>query len=468
MSKKAVIGSAVVVLLAAYGGGTWYAGQRAEARVQEIMAEARELVGDAAKLTHEYKRGFFTSHLNTVLEWQESSAGATIKVITDSTVRHGPLAGARFAAAVVETKLTSVEGLDDETKAIFAKASAPVLTTIMPLTGGHDYRLAVPAGQLGDDEATISWKDMQYSLDFNGDKSRYAVSVSVPSIDMKFSQLPEADLTGGAAQASSFMTFKLEGMSAQGEFRPQDGLWLVSPGNSKGAIKSVTAANNQNGAEQSLINWKDVSYTTVVAREGEHFSVTSDVKTQGTLGPVSFDKIALNEQLSRLDAKAARTLQDYLVKAYQAAKNKEAQSVDQLTEDPAVKSAIESFFAALPAYQLKLSATRNGEDAELSYGLGIGSAPDAALVASGGYETALLKVGTFDVSAKLPKSWLGEIAEQVMGQKPEQSQIDAMVGMGEAQGFLVQQDKHLTSKLRIAAGKLELNGKEMPMPFGLN
>lgn len=460
MSKKAVIGSAVAVLLVAYGGGTWYAGQRAEVRVQEVMAQASELLGDAAKLTYEYKRGFFTSHLNTVLEWQESSAGATIKVIADSTVRHGPLAGARLAAAVVETKLTSVEGLDDETKAIFAKTSAPVLTTIMPLTGGYDYRLAVPAGQLGDETNAITWKDMQYSLDFNGDKSLYAVSVSVPGIDMKIAASPEA----GEAEVT---TFKLDSMSIQGEFRPQDGLWLVSPGNSKGTIKSIAASAGPNGTEKSLINWKDLSYTTVVAREGEHLSVTSDIKTLGTLGPVSFDKIALNERLSRLDAKAVRALQDYLIKTYQAGKNTQALEVDQLAEDPAIKSAIEGFFAALPAYQVTLSATRKGEDAELSYGMGIGSAPDAALIASGGYEAALLKVGTFDVSAKLPKAWLVEIAEQVMGQKPEQAQIDAMVGMGEAQGFLVQQEKYLTSKLRIAAGRLELNGKEMPMPMPL-
>ncbi len=74
-------------------------------------------------------------------------------MVVNSAVRHGPLAGGTLAAAVVESRF-ALEGLDAKAGTLLAKAQAPTLTTVHGLTGSHNMKLIVPAGELGDEEVT--------------------------------------------------------------------------------------------------------------------------------------------------------------------------------------------------------------------------------------------------------------------------------------------------------------------------
>jgi hypothetical protein len=53
-----------------------------------------------------------------------------IRITIENTVRHGPLAGWRLAAAVVETRVSAIDGVDDTMRKAFEKVSSPTLTTV--------------------------------------------------------------------------------------------------------------------------------------------------------------------------------------------------------------------------------------------------------------------------------------------------------------------------------------------------
>jgi len=45
MSKKTALGAAVALAVVAYGGATWYMGQRAQASYNEALEEVRKVLG---------------------------------------------------------------------------------------------------------------------------------------------------------------------------------------------------------------------------------------------------------------------------------------------------------------------------------------------------------------------------------------------------------------------------------------
>ena len=106
MSKKNIVGAAVVVLLAAYGGATWYMGESARKHYEEALEEAKGFLGPQAVGSHQYERGFWTSHAKLVLQWSPPAAADVddaavpppIRIAVDSTLRHGPLDGSAEAA----------------------------------------------------------------------------------------------------------------------------------------------------------------------------------------------------------------------------------------------------------------------------------------------------------------------------------------------------------------------------------
>lgn len=161
MNKKTALGAAVALAVVAYGGATWYLGQRAQASYQEALEEVRKVLGAETVVSQDYQKGFFTSQAKVVLQWTPpASADASepapqpLRVVVNSAVRHGPLAGGALAAAVVESRF-ALEGLDAKAGTLLAKAQAPTLTTVHGLTGSHHMKLIVPAGELGDEEVTM-------------------------------------------------------------------------------------------------------------------------------------------------------------------------------------------------------------------------------------------------------------------------------------------------------------------------
>ena len=92
-----------------------------------------------------------------------------VRLVVDTTVRHGPLAGGQLAAAWAESHF-ALEGLDDNSRQALAKATAPILTTVHRFTGSHDMRLLLPAGEIGDGEVTLRWQEMALDTSVSGNR----------------------------------------------------------------------------------------------------------------------------------------------------------------------------------------------------------------------------------------------------------------------------------------------------------
>lgn len=497
MNKKAVLGTAAVLVVAGYGAATWTMGERAHSAYQEALDEVRKLVGPEVLVSQQYTKGFWSSQGQLVLQWTPPAAeeedeaadaedadkdGAAAKAVppqpvritVENTVRHGPLAGWRLAAAVVETRIATVEGVDDSVRKAFAKVSAPTLTTVRNLTGSHDIALAWPAGEVGDGEERVRWQPLDYRMHLNADRSRLSGDFAWPEFSMDFQNTNTDSEEEPAAAESPAERFAVALQGMKGDFNVQldDGLWLLAPGSGKGSFGKVTvtrasaATAAAGAAPEPLVALQDLSYTATIARTGAQLNWVSFMRGTGSIGPVELQALELNETVSRIDVEAVKLVQKALLDAYKADPNTAALSAAESPVSAALMEAVPKFVAALPAYAMKLSAKVDGEQGELEYGAELKSVPDAAQIAEGAWAPALLKSTALYASVRLPKAWLPRLA-QAAGQKaPKPEDIDAMLGMAQAQGFVKQEAAHLTSAVRMEDGKVVLNGKQIDVPFG--
>ncbi len=496
MNKKAILGTAAVLVVAGYGAATWYLGERAHSAYQEALTDVSKLVGPEVLVSQQYTKGFWSSQGQLVLQWTppapgeddaaEEKGGAAIaavpqpvRITVENTVRHGPLAGWRLAAAVVETRVSNVEGMDDTMRKAFAKVSAPTLTTVRSLTGSHDITLAWPAGEVGDGEELVRWQPLVYKMALNADRSRLSGDFAWPEITMNL-QSKSGDSDDGddsddepasAESPANRFTVAMQGMKGDFNFQLEDGLWLLAPGSGKGTFGKVTVTRAAattaaaSAAPEPLVALQDLSYGVTIARTGAHLGWVTTMRGTGSVGPVALQALEFNETVSRIDVEGVKLVQKALVDAYKADPDA---TVEAAAAPSAVSlmAAIPKFLAALPAYAMKLSAKVDGEQGELEYGVELKSAPDATQIAEGAWAPAMLKSSVLHASVRVPKAWLPRLA-QAAGQKaPKPEDIDAMLGMAQAQGFVKQEGNHLTSAVRMEDSKVVLNGKPIDVPFG--
>lgn len=491
MSNKRVGATAAAVLavaVVAYGGATWYMGQRAQSSYQEAVAELRKALGNDVVVSDDYVRGFFSAQARLVLQWaapaaeQGAAAAQPLRVVVNSTVRHGPLAGARLAAAVVDSRF-AVEGLDAKTEAQLSKASSPTLHGVHHLTGGQDIRFVLPAGELGDATTTVRWQEMAYDMAISrgGDhlKGRFRLPefgiVGLPDTTAQ-AQADEADADAEEDDTDETANDPMERMSIalvdmEGEFDNAviDGLWGIGPGTAGFRVARVQASMTPpgGGAVKPLLDVKDVVGSYVIDAANGTLGMTTNMKTAGRIGPIDFESIGLEEKIQRISIEAIRSFQRVLLDSYRAggianmAEAMEQQSMALLMENAP------RLVQALPAYSMKMQATYLGKTGELSYGAEVKQAPSDAEVAQAGWTPALMKHSVLTAGARVPKAWLAPIMQSTGKREVKPEEIDAMVGMAQSSGYVKQDGEHVTGDLQLVSGELVLNGKRMPLPPGL-
>ncbi|MCB1974249.1 MAG: DUF945 family protein, partial [Burkholderiaceae bacterium] len=260
-------------------------------------------------------------------------------------------------------------------------------------------------------------------------------------------------------------TMALQGMGGDFDMQIEDGLWMLAPGSGKGRFDKIVLTRAQgDAAPQTLMALQDLRYSAAIERTGSTLGWTTKAQTQGSVGPLVLEAVGLEETVSRIDVEAVKLFQKALVAAYRADPTQAALLADP-PGDALWKEAAPLFVAALPAYAVKLSATLEGQQAMLEYGAEIQTAPTADEVQARGWGPALLKGSVLHAGLRLPKAWLPRIVQAMGQQDMPAEQIDAMVGMAQAQGFVQQEAEHLTSAVRLEGGKLQLNGKALDLPM---
>jgi uncharacterized protein YdgA (DUF945 family) len=113
---------------------------------------------------------------------------------------------------------------------------------------------------------------------------------------------------------------------------------------------------------------------------------------------------------------------------------------------------------------MKFFATLGGQQAELEYGGEVTRAPAADEVAQAGWGPVLLKNSVLHANARLPKAWLPQLAKAAGQEEFKSDDMDALIGMAQAAGYLRQEGDNLISTLKMEAGQAKLNGKVMDLP----
>lgn len=510
MSNKRVgvaAAAAVAVVAVAYAGGTWYLGQRTQAKYQEAVAELRKALGEGAVVSDEYRKGFFTSQGRLVLQWTAKAAeGALaaqpVRVVVTSDVRHGPLAGARIAAAVVESRF-SLEGLDAKTTALLAKATSPTLTTVHHLTGAHDLKFALPAGQVGDGEVTMGWQELVYDMAISRRGDHISGSFRMPEFSIAGISKSQADALAGAAEddeeeeegvpddtdesrasaetaagavaAASAdvpkdrMSIAMQGMEGSFDNAVIDGLWGIGPGKASYRIARIHAGVTpaEGGDEKPQLDLKDLLGSYVIEATDTTIGFTSELKGAGRIGPIDLESVSMQEKVQRIDIEAVRAYLKVALDSYRAGGVADVASAMHTQGLAVLMDNAPRLVAALPSYAMKLQASYKGQTGQLEYGGEVQRAPTEAELAQGGWAPALIKGSTLHAAARIPKAWLLPIMQSSGKEEVKPEEIDAMVGMAQSGGYVVQEGDMLTSNVKFEAGQLTLNGKTSALPPGM-
>lgn len=499
MSNKRVgvaAAAALAVAAVAYGGGTWFLGQRTQDNYQEAVAELRKALGSDVVVTDEYHKGFLSSQARLTLQWTpktDTAAGPPpqpVRLVVDSAVRHGPWAGARLAAAVVDSRF-ALQGLDAQTLSRLGKASAPTLTTVHRLTGGHDIHFVLPAGEMGDDEVTVSWQEMVYDMGIGRKGQSLQGTFRMPELaiaglpDSKARRLGveeeenDMDEAGGEAQdaaeaamaalPSDRTTMSIQGVEGRFDNAVIDGLWGIGPGTASFRVARAHASvtPGAGGETKALLDVKDILGSYAIDSTGTTLGMRSQVKAAGRIGPIDFESIGFEEKIQRISIEAIRNVQRVVLDAYRA--GGAAQAATALEEQGArlLEDNAPRLVAALPAYSMKVQATYLGKTGELEYGGEVQKAPSEAEMAQTGWKPALIKGAVLHAGARLPKAWVLPLMQSTGKPDVKPQEVDAMVGMAQSAGYLRQEGELLTSSVKLESGQLVLNGKTMPLPGGL-
>ena len=472
MNKKSVAASAVALLALAYVGGSWMLGKKVEEQYNAQLDKAAAMLGPGKLTSRSYDRGLFGSTSSVVVEidlppvpprksadGQSSPSAASqaaphsVRLTIENKVRHGPFPEMRLAAAVAETRVTSIEGIDDATRQAFAKASAPRMTTVYDFSGDYTGQALLPAGEASDPEFTARWQALTY--DFSGNAAGTRVEGQM--------QWPRLTAQGVGAQSPANMDLSLEGMRSTFDYElPQDGQWLMAAGQVSATIDkmNVAFARADGSAATPALTLNDVKVDGKTTRDGDLLDMAQTLVGRGTIAGTELDSIRLDMGFKHLDGRALTALQALATKNAQAASQGEQISTSGLQQP------IAQLMAAKPEYRAKLSLSYQGQVGELSWGVVVQgaaagqTAPDPRMPPQMLLLAAAQRVEG-EATIKLPKSWLPAIAHAADNPDVTPESLVGMLSQFKAQGMLTEDDKAYSADLKYANGQALLNGKPL-------
>ncbi len=501
---KRVIAAVVALLVLAWPAATWWTGKQVESRLAE-QYKMFEQVPLVKVVKRDFRRGFASSTDDATFEVfgdmfrslgqaQQAQGNAAevpepLVFTVSSRIAHGPVAGGRLSAAVVDSEFV----LDDKSMLELAK----VLGDKKPLTArtifgfdgsGHSTvespafthrftgpprspALAAPRGGApaasqrpgaadGPDGAaatvTVTWGGVKADTTFTRDMASFTLKGEVPSFEVQDDKGMHMVVTGIRMTGDQKRLFADEPMLYGGKQQfdiAQVDLKAVRP-NEAGA-----AAAAEPEAPAVPVTMKNLTYTVDIPVAGGEFvdmitrmSAASLRVDQQEFGPAHYD-VSARHLHARTVAKVYRALLQMYADPRAMADNPGAafgslmrQAMDLLAHDP--EFAIDRIAFTSKHGQAHMGAHVKLKDVkpeDLSAGL--------ALLAK------------LDVTAdmKLPEALLAELGgakaqtpeDRQMAQQMFLAQVDAMA----QQGYVTRTNGILESKLAFAAGQLTINGK---------
>jgi uncharacterized protein YdgA (DUF945 family) len=400
-----------------------------------------------------YDKHFFTSTSRTTLQFGCPAGGKPLPTATiTSTIRHGPIAGAALAAAVIDTEVRIAAGDDDGKRLVAAfGAAAPLAAhTVVALDGRRSTStLTSPAVRVAlGTGAELEWQGLTGEVGANGDGRAVTYRLKSPGLT----------ITDPAHQAS----MRLAGLALQGEGQAIAPGSPFTVGSAQGSVDTV-AISGGGAASPMKAAFNGLAFTSTTALDGELVGGTSAFTGTGTVGDVKLDKIEMKMSLKRVHMPSyQRVMETFTKEVYRC------DAAGKAPDLAALQAKVQGDLMAMLRHGPEVSIDRiavesGGLTGELSYGFGVEGVTegDAALP----MPALLMAHGRAHAATRLPIAWLRRLSQtsaaQLQGRVPDPASLDVMLESAQAQGWVVRDGDYVKGELSFAKGALTVNGKAL-------
>lgn len=490
MGKLGAVAGGVVVLGAVYAGSGWWLGQKVERVLPAETVKVAERLGARDIKPGAYERGLFQSRATSVLtldvslppepgqepeiepgasvqdqllKGMEAGRKLTLQVHLVQTVKHGPLAGGRPAAAVIETRVDHVDGLDADMRRALAKTQAPWADTVVGLDGSVHTHAVLPAGEIvpspetkagaaapneaGDDDAPagtpfagrLSWQEGVIDVRTAANRRDQDIVMSWPGGTMEVpvgdgpADDDENDDKGtgpgaarqphdGPAGSTGRMTLTLNGLSAQVKQQLIDpDLWLFAPGRYTMQLDDwsmkLTPPQASGGKDTVIFRLSELQGQGEGTLGGRLFSQVDHAEGKLMVMNTPLDSLVMDSKMASLDVDAMRPVQDLL-----QALGRTDDPRKVLPDEAHTRTLLQGVAAASPDVKFDLAAAAGSESATL--GMSARMTPMRTGPQQRPLVADLMQSLTARATVTLPKAWVDRMQERFNANNPDMAGHD--------------------------------------------
>ena len=451
MNKAAAVGVGVVLVGAGYVGATAWSGQQIEARYREQLDRVPAKLPLLRILEQKYDKGLFASTSTATLGLGcPAEAGKPVPLVTiTSSIRHGPIAGATLAMAVIDSQVRIAGGnADVQQLAAALGTGAPVTVhTVASFAGPVRSTLAIPAARLPLGKgAELDWRGL--SGDVESSRDGRSVSYAVKSGGLTL------------ADPGSHTVLRIGALAFQGEGRAVTPVGALMAGQLQGTLDAIELTAGAAGA-QTLVTLTGLAFSSSTAIDGELLGGTSSIAAKGSFGDVKLDKIEMKISLKRLHAPTYQRLMETTTQELHR-----CGAADKAAALVALQGKTQADLAALlrhgPEVSLdRLAVESGGLASELSYTVGTEGVTDAD--AAQPLPAMLMTRAYLRAAFRVPVVWLRQLSQasaaKLPGRTPDPSTVDVMLDQAQARGYVVRDGDYVKGEASYAKGALMVNGK---------
>ena len=490
MGKLGVVAGGVVVLGAAYAGSGWWLGQKVEQVLPAETVKVAGRLGAREVKPGAYERGLFQSRATSVLtldvslppepgqepeiepgasvqdqilKGMEAGRKLTLQVHLVQTVKHGPVAGGRPAAAVIETRVDHVDGLDAGMRRALAKAQAPWADTVVGLDGSVHTHAVLPAGEIVPSSETkagaavpdgagggnepagtpfagrLSWQEGVIDVRTAANRRDQDIVMSWPGGTMEVpvgdgpADDDENDDEGtgpGAARqpddgqggSTGRMTLTLNGLSAQVKQQLIDpDLWLFAPGRYTMQLDDwsmkLTPPQASGGKDRVIFRLSELQGQGEGTLGGRLFSQVDHAEGKLMVMNTPLDSLVMDSKMASLDVDAMRPVQDLL-----QALGRTDDPRKVLPDEAHTRTLLQGVAAASPDVKFDLAAAAGSESATL--GMSARMTPMRTGPQQRPLVADLMQSLTARATVTLPKAWVDRMQERFNANNPDMAGQD--------------------------------------------
>ncbi len=455
MNAKILVVAALALPLA-YVGGTAYIGKKTQAGISEFTKKITDFAPSVKLVKQDYKSGFFSSTDETTLSYGDKPGD---QITLRTNIEHGPLRGlTSFGSTRATTTFVFQPQLQTQLQKLFGDQTPVTIVTTTGFAGGYDAHLTSPAAKANIDGTSLDWKGL---------KSMVSKSGAGYTLNLTSEGLNSVDDKGALVQ--------FKGIKLAGDASPMKGFEQVWLGKSSMSIEGFETTN------ASLKTSAKIGKTMI--------DTDFDTKAQGFVDQMikfnvanfeidgeTFGAATFNYGVKHIDAAALNVMGTAILKGTSTASKEGADASAQMAAQQvgeALKTAGIDILKNQPVMEIeKMSITMPGGESKLSGVFKLGSITPEQLqmnpmlllskVEATG-DLQLSKAGLKQLMAAQQKSAAKKMGapEEAISQMVNNSSniMDAQIQQMVVQGYAIEKDGAVLSKIVYKDGQLQMNGK---------